>query len=427
MPYHQNQVLQLLRQRQNEIGQELQRIQSLQGEHAKSTEDVSGNLQQAEDDLAKALLPAFSEPNLQQASKAIGLPYLATGLTRTMEQERQQLLARQAQIEQDPQYADREKLRDPTIGSLTHRQRELQTNLDALHQAIEKCAHPRLQELIDSGYGTDKNKVGFWRLSYYLNWKAADEIAERFPGKTWKQVREEYCSAREAEEPLRNTLQEVQAEIQAGANLEKEHDDVVQRLANLEQIHLQDARQRILTFLADTPDAVAGIAKQAPDLEMVAKRVSGLREKKGYLDGMATEKLDKPRQALLDEQARLETRIEKVMRPKNAGRVWSDDEVTAMLGGDPGARHEKVMQNFDKYEQQYQTVYVFNDYNQGSLLQDFLWWDLMTRNRYSGDYLPQVQTFRNEYPDYRYQPPEPNYGAAVPVSVGGEPSGVDVS
>src|SRR5262249_12429139 len=33
-----------------------------------------------------------------------------------------------------------------------------------------------------------------------------------------------------------------------------------------------------------------------------------------------------------------------------------------------------------------------------------LWWDLMTRGRYDGSYIPEVQTYHQTHPEYEFNP-----------------------
>jgi hypothetical protein len=50
----------------------------------------------------------------------------------------------------------------------------------------------------------------------------------------------------------------------------------------------------------------------------------------------------------------------------------------------------------------YETVYVFDRYDRGRFVDDFLWWDLMTDGRLDGNFIPEVHRFRSAHPDWRY-------------------------
>lgn len=370
------------------------------------------SLDEARQDLVVALVPDLREDVLRPVADRIGLPWLKSGLVGVMNTARQTLVDRQEEIARDPRFANRAELRDPETGTLTARLKELSAHVEAIRPALEKCRHPRLETLISGGYGTSSYRVPFWRLSYYQDWKAGDEILERFgKGTTFEQVREEYLQASSAMEALAPVLREARAEYDAGVALEKEYADLGERLRTLKDMHLAHTRERVARFLMETPEALAALEAD-PALASLTKRFAGLRHKVEYLDAISRERLEPTEQSLLQERDRLRKEDMKLQRPKHACDTFPAAVVAHRFQG----RHEKTMQNLDKVQNQSTMVYRFNDYDQGRLVSDFLWWDLMTGGLHRADYIPEVRDFRASHPDWRYRPPPSDDQAAQVIA-----------
>lgn len=71
------------------------------------------------------------------------------------------------------------------------------------------------------------------------------------------------------------------------------------------------------------------------------------------------------------------------------------------LAQDWRPRYEKRWQRYDKV---YGSVYEYDRWDRGSRYDDLLWWDLMTRGRYDGSYMPEVAEFHRVHPDYQFDP-----------------------
>ena len=95
----------------------------------------------------------------------------------------QQISARTAEISELPIFQNRLLLRAPRTGTLVREITELEEFREPLAQVLQKAGHPRLQRLLDVEYGLPSYSVPFWRLSYFADWKAGDEIVERGHGR----------------------------------------------------------------------------------------------------------------------------------------------------------------------------------------------------------------------------------------------------
>jgi hypothetical protein len=62
---------------------------------------------------------------------------------------------------------------------------------------------------------------------------------------------------------------------------------------------------------------------------------------------------------------------------------------------DPSAKLEARRR---RYDEGYQTIVYFDRYDEFDYARDMLWWDLMTRGRIEGDYIPEVRGWREQHP-----------------------------
>lgn len=399
--YSVSDFLRAAQQRNSEIDAELARIQQEVQRNFTRQKELEGRKNQSELELVTAILPAFTAEGLEQARAISGFQPLNAGLIEAMHRERQQLQARVAQIESEPGYVNRERLRDPISGELTLALQRLEEHRAALSPILDKCRqNKRFEHLIEVGYGTSQYKVGFWRLSYYLDWKAGDEVLEKFPGKTFAAVREEYLENARAVADLEPRRQELQAEVDAGAALEKEHDAAVARLQNLEALYLQETRQKLAQFLADCPEGALGKRlERYPELETMAKRWIGLSEQIRYLQRVNELQLGPLTADLNREKSKLSKDYAKYSRPKNSYQRFTQQNFDSRFGG----RREKVQKRLDRYGHTVETIYVFDDYGRGSLAESFLWWDVVTDGQVDGNFIPEVQDYYRRHPGHSYK------------------------
>lgn len=397
--YSVHHLLGLLEQRAREIDAALARAQELRAEYLQARQVVQWGLAQAERALPQALIPDLRENLLQPLAGVLGFPWLKSGLVGTMNAERTALVARLAEIEADAGWTDRVALLDPETGTLAPRIRELQRHCDALQPVVDKFRHPRLQALLDNGYGTDEYTTPFWRTSYYADRQAAEEIvAQCDAGTTFKQAREEYLQSTAALAALRSSLEGLQAERDRLVALEKEHRDIAERLPKLRDAYLEEARGRTSAFLRENPRAIERL-EPLPGVAPQARRLVGLMHKLTYLDGLTAARLDPLVTALLAERQALQLETTALRAPQRARDRFTEIQAGARFQG----RHAETMRHLDKYLAVLHTLSTFEDYDRGQLEPDFLWWDLMTDARWRGDYIPQVRDFRLRYPDWKFQ------------------------
>jgi hypothetical protein len=130
---------------------------------------------------------------------------------------------------------------------------------------------------------------------------------------------------------------------------------------------------------------------------MLFLRASGLTSKVNYLDGI--------RKGVISEMERdlaaLKQRLDGVeMRTRRRWAPMPLDKYQK-LAEDRQPRREKRWVRFNKV---YTTVYSYDRWDRGRGYDDLLWWDLMTRGRYDGSFLPEVVYFHQQHPNYEFDP-----------------------
>lgn len=357
---------------------------------------------QAVADLGVLLVRELTPQWLDYAVRTTGFAALAAenplAMKHAEQQKRQQ---RVAQIEADPRFAQRELLRHPRTGSLPRALAELAEHLAPLEAVVAACQHPRLERLLQSGYGTSAYETGFWRLSYYADWKAGDELLARFPNhQFFSQVREDYLRAWHSIGPLRAEIDRLRAEIAAGEALEREHAELRAGLSTLDERWLAHTRQRLAEFLVQCPpESVAPRFAGQPELELAYKRLLGVAAKTRYLDAIHGHYVVETQRALEQAINRLDRDVGKLQRPKNAGKLFPAEAFEKRFRDRSGDYRKR----WSRFEKTYGTVQGFQAYHLAALGAGFLWWDLMTDGRSDGSFVPEVQAFHAANPAYRWQ------------------------
>ena len=111
---------------------------------------------------------------------------------------------------------------------------------------------------------------------------------------------------------------------------------------------------------------------------------------------MVQEHAGKLKEQLAPALGKLDKDLAKFKRPKNLNAWWPRDVIDRRVK----SRRERFVKQQQKFESHYTTVYVYDDWNRGRGYDDFVWWYLMTDNRFHGGYIPEVATFEQSHPGY---------------------------
>lgn len=389
------------------LDQQLAELRRRRKLHDAALEELTVRRDAVLTELLAALVPELARPALERAVALTGYgALLQRDPLAALTAERQRAEVALRAVEADPALVNRVYLRDPVTGSLTRALAQEQEHLAPLDAFLDRAEHPRLETLIANGYGTPDYDVPWWRLSYYADWQAGDEIVEQFLEKGWHEFAEfraHYEQVKEAADQLRARCRELQAEIDRGIALEAQREALIADLqGGLERRHLQAARHRLEQFLeACGPEAVGERLAQDPEVELLAKAWAGLRKQVVYLTQLRAHQLDEPERRLTQELAKLRRKQLKYRRPKHAATRFTSSEFQRQFKD----RRPRFKKHWKRYDRAYTSVSRFERYDRGALRDGFLWWDLMTDGRVNGDFIPEVHRFRQAHPSYRYERP----------------------
>lgn len=400
-------VVQLLTNQKAELEEALSAADSAARRHGRVQGEVTDQYRQATSDLGVALLPALDPPRLARAIQLTGYtPFQHQDPIAAREQERQTLANELQAIANNPAYENRELLRHPRTGSLIVKRDEITGHRKPWADVLEAAEHPRLERLLEAKYGTDEYDVPFWRMSYYQDWEAGDAILERFPGKTFADVRNEVLQARETVATFDGALLDLQRQINEGMLLDQRYTKVYELYQSLDQRYVEGARQRLVEHLLTMePKWIAPRLQADPEVHALYLRASGILAKGKYLEAMVQEHTGSLKQQLAPQIQKIDRDIAKFSRPKHYHAWWPRDVIDRRVR----SRRDRFHKQQQKFGQHYTTVYVYDDWNRARGYDDFVWWYLMTDNRWSGSYIPEVAAFERSHPEWQHHVPEPTY------------------
>ena len=384
-------------ERRSQIEAELLRVGALQDKHRTQQQEVEQQLQIAETDLVKALLPDMAPGTLQYCATWAGLPALATEPLAEMEQERQKVNSRLQEIGREPLYIDRNNLCDPELGTLPNDIKDLEIHCESLSSSTRPAeAHPRWGRLMEVNYGTPDYKVGWWRLSHYQDWRAGEEISTIFKGQSFPKIMENYRESKSSLEVLEKRLAEKRRDLKTCQRLTREHQELSERLPRLTEIQLEKTRARLGHHLRQIPaEMLIEQFRNWPAMGPMLARYSGLNAKVSYLQQMYDNQLSPLFEELKAEAFKIDRKLDQLRNPKNWDREY---EVNPSLM----ERDAKIQRRLDRYDQTYVTVYTYDRYDSVDLALDILWWDIFTSGRRDGSYISEVQQYHDMHPDYTY-------------------------
>jgi hypothetical protein len=379
------------------LGQLLRENEAAQKEHQSRVKELEQARDQALDELAALYLPAWTPASFAPVPTLTGYrQFEVNNPFELAEQRRQSLSSLVAGVEGDERYRRREQLLDPVAGELSLKVAGAAQQLKFFNDSLAPYEEePELRGLVERGYDTDAYGVNWWSLQYYRDWKHGDLIAEKFGKQSFREALEDYLRLREARDEYQKDLQAAEKEKRAVEDLVKSRADALAALENLEADALNVCRRQLREHLAYIDrQELAVWSAAAPQLIGVIKRIHGIEKKIEYLDELARRYLHAEREQLVAASAKLKAKVEKYGRPKHAHTLIPVEQANSWLK-DPT---EKLAARRGRFNESSQRVQEFDRYDFYDYARDMLWWDLMTDGRVDGDFIPEVQAWREQHP-----------------------------
>lgn len=374
---------------------------ALDSEHRARKDDLKTARDKALADLVLALLPALNPTYYPEIRNATGYAkFLSDDPQAWIERRRAELDAQIQKIDATPEFLRADELINRVTGEYTIQMDQVNRDLEPIEQTLRTYeSEPRLMQLIHSAYDTEAYAVRWWQWQYYQDWKYGDVYTERFNQNRFADVRENYHRLRAGRGSFEAQRQQINAKIRAVQTLIDTRAAALYERDNLEQLTLDQCRKKLREHLEyiDRTD-LADRATANPDRLSAIKRLHGIEKKIEYLDEYATQYLTSEQRALSTASAKLQRKVDKFSRPKNAYAQIPRAEAEGWLR-DPS---EKIKARRYKYTRNYDSVYGFDSYDRYDYARDWLWWDLMTDGRIDGDFIPEVHAWRGTHPDAQW-------------------------
>lgn len=377
--------------------QHASRFLGLAGDTERRRRELAARLDVVATQLADALLPDLTPASFQALSEKLGMPELMGILRRSRDRETK-IDARVAAIEETEAYQTRDAVRgraelqiDEVRPLFDHAMSDLR-HLDSL---------PRMRELMGRSYGTPdyphRGIFRYFKREFLEDWKRADEACTALKVSFFSEVAARYRDRQEQCEVLGRTVHDVEDKLKNIAELEQERDHLLsERAAQPDTMRLEAGKRMASLLKSNTklieqlgfPETLQGRIREIDGMEHQVEYLQSLRVQIEQDAAQVQERAAK----LREERDRYNSNL---YRYRN--KQFSSDQFEKRFRRD--GRYDKL---YTRYERTGNTVYVFNDYNRTSGLEDFLWWDVMTDGRLDGNFIPEVQEYVNANPNYQY-------------------------
>ncbi|MES2765079.1 MAG: hypothetical protein V4642_04380 [Bacteroidota bacterium] len=383
---------------------QLEKFDTLLKDHEQKAKDLEKRRDSLLDGLLKHFMPSFTKENLLKLSDTIHAP----GLQRLYEQyeEEKSLLAQGIQaIEQNDAYQKREALGNRSTGVLQTQIDEIKPLYDkAKKEYDEIMSYPAFPGLWERRYGTaDYPHQGILRFvnpQYLSDWKESDIIVAGLGANSFVDVMSKFSEVKDLVDNLGSSLKDYQMQLDAIAKLEENYTDYTERLRNIDTTYLSKVKQFLLNFLLDSSkEKIAQSIGQNTSMSEEIVKLDGLTHQIDYLQSL-NEKITNDRNVIVEKATKIIDEANRYQADpyRFRNKQFTDEQFQKRFNRDE-ERYDKMQ---ERYGRAGDTIYGFNDYNRGSLVGDFLWWDIMTDGRLDGNFIPEVYEYRHSHPDYNY-------------------------
>ncbi len=341
-------------------------------------EELSNQLLAARRELASVYLQAIDDANLERVTKLTGFQGFARRDPRAArEQERKVLGSNVGRLEADERYQKRDVLAGPD-GTLTQ---ELAQNRDTLAPLQQECDRfeslPEFSTLIAIGYDTPSFQEKWWHASYWKHWAAGDRICKELGLNDFgDDVIPAYNRVAEPRNFMKGEVERLDKQINDIHELVRQHDQLAERLARLDEIYLGEAQDFLGEHLMNADAALLeDWAKGEPDLlravQMGVRKIAGIQAKRSILVDMSQSGVPQMIQQLEQRQAKAYQKYNKFSRPKYAYSSFSND----MINDGFSEKATNMQTQIDKLDRRVDHLMANQNYAGFDLRNDpYLWW-----------------------------------------------------
>ena len=340
--------------------------------------ELQAQLFAARRQLASVYLKAIDDENLARVAKLTGFQgFERRDPRQAREQERKVLQSGLTKLEADERYQKRDLLAGPD-GTLTQ---ELNQNRETLAPLQAECDRfetlTDFAQLIAIGYDTPNFQEKWWHATYWKHWAAGDKICRELGMKDFgDDVIPAYNKVAEPRNFMRTEVARLDKQITDVHELVRQHDQLADRFAHLDEIYLNEAQDFLGEHLMNADAALLEEwAKGEPDLlrpvQMGVRSIAGIQAKRSILVDVAQSGVPMTIQQLELRQQKAYQKYNKFSRPKHAYSMFPDNVIND--GFDDKSRNMQVQ--IDKLNRRVDNLMANQNYAGFDLHNDpYLWW-----------------------------------------------------
>ena len=390
------------RQQASALREQIKGHQELLGTAKDAAEQVSKQVEAARRELSAIYLPALSDESFERVQRLTGFQGFVRRDPRiALAQQRKVLGAQVAKIEADDRYQRREVLVGPA-GTL---QQELDAANEALAPLQAECDRfeklPDFLELVRVGYDTHEFKEHWWNASYWKHWAAGDRICKALRRDDFgDDVLPEYRKYAEPRDVMRADVERLEREIDAVHQLVQEHDNLVDRLAHIDEIFLQSAQDFLGEHLAAADHALleqwAANDGDARAIQMGLRKLAGAQAKLKFVQEIAMQGVPQTVRQLEEREQKAIYKAGKFARPKYAYANVGADVKTP----DFERKMQAMRTQQEKLRRRLDALVAAQDYERFRLGNDpELWWWYFLESPPPRYYMPGLWSYYERRPD----------------------------
>lgn len=302
-------------------------------------------------------------------------------------------------LEESPEWQQREATRLENQGTLA----DIGPSLAELRQALAPWdAEPRHSTLMALGFYANLQSPGlfkrfaYWRHGSLLMAALEKRGLPRFSDLAdlkarWRTIMRDL-------EPLARAEADANQALTAIDALEARQSALLAEPARQFQLCFEDIGRALVEHLVTLPEtSLVDIVRLDPSLASFLKKHTGLKKQATYLRELAQVRLAPSIANLRAEARKLGEKLQKSRAKLNRGKRLSvsqaDVERTRQI---PSDKWDKRRESSARLRER---IGTYSDYDRGSFLTTYLWWDLMTRGA-PGDDLYEVKSFHAQNPNW---------------------------
>lgn len=367
------------------------------------------NLERTRQETVGYLLPEVSTPYLEQLQQRIDYPGLLP-----IKAKYDAMFERNEQRKAEIEAMDDIRFYDLNIHKAEELVDDLSPTFDSLSLRQKAWENNRyFKELFRIGFFETSKTFG-WFQSFF-NWMNVsflmgilDKANEKYATPT--ELKDAYNLFRSQAETIFKAHQQAVSERDRLRQLKAELQSLFEAPDKLLTELYHELGDAILDHLEACPEALRiPMAEKDEYLDSFFRKEIGLQKQIDYLKELAVVRIKNPSDQLRQEIDKLATKANKLrFSRKRFNKYFSDEEIAKLKD----TNEEKWKKRRTQLAMARQRISGFNQYNHGSFLTQFLWWDLLT-NSLNGSDLFEVRQFYEQNPQWsRDNYVDPIHGAS---------------